>query len=106
MAGDEVVALGLSVGATVRFRRRVGGRWHDGVVEGLERDGSVSVRDGEGRSRSLRVESLEVKESGPRGAVRWVPVRDVAARTDQLTLDLDRPVTGSTGSRYQRRRRL
>ena len=76
---------------TVRFRRRAGGRWHEGTVEGRERDGSVAVRDGDGRSRALRPDALEVKENGPRGAVRWVPVVEVADRTDQLALTFDEP---------------
>ena len=104
MTAPALVELGLAKGMTVRFRRRVGGRWHEGVVEGRERDGSVSIRDSDGRSRALRPDALEVKESGPRGAVRWQPVAAVAARTDQLALTFEEPAT-RRGRRRGRRPR-
>ena len=100
MTSPALVELGLTQGMTVRFRRRAGGRWHEGTVVGRERDGSVSVRDSDGRSRALRPDALEVKETGPRGAVRWQPVVAVAARTDQLALTFDE----ATPKKRQRRR--
>jgi hypothetical protein len=78
--------LGLRRGAAVRFRRRAGGHWCEGVVTGLERDGSVGVRDGDGRSRALLPEALEVRRAGRRGGPGWEPLVDRAARADQLTL--------------------
>jgi len=68
---DEV---GLSQGDTVRFRRSAARRWREGTVSRREPDGSVGVRDAEGRSRALRPELLELRTAGPRGGVRWVPV--------------------------------
>ena len=68
---DEV---GLSRGDTVRFRRSAARRWQEGTVSRREPDGSVGLRDADGRSRALRPELLEVRTSGPRGGVRWVPV--------------------------------
>ena len=68
---DEV---GLSRGDTVRFRRSAARRWQEGTVSRREPDGSVGVRDAEGRSRALRPELLELRTAGPRGGVRWVPV--------------------------------
>ena len=100
----ELLELGLRPGMTVRFRRRVGGRWHEATVEGRERDGSVAVRDPDGRSRAIRPDALEVKETGPRGAAVWRPVTEVAARTDQLALTFDEPKP-TRGRRGRRRRR-
>jgi hypothetical protein len=69
---DEV---GLAPGDVVRFRRGAGRRWQEGTVSRREPDGSVGVRDGEGRSRALRPDVLEVRTAGPRGGVRWVRVQ-------------------------------
>jgi hypothetical protein len=66
--------MGLNRGDVVRFRRSAGRRWQEGTVSRREDDGSVGVRDTEGRSRALRPEVLEVRTAGPRGGVRWVPV--------------------------------
>ena len=99
----ELLELGLRPGMTVRFRRRVGGRWHEGTVEARERDGSVGVRDTDGRSRALRPDALEVKETGPRGAVVWRPVVEVAARTDQLALTFEEPAPTRKRRRSRRR---
>ena len=44
----ELAALGLSAGERVRWRKRPRGRWREGTVVERERDGSVSVRDGNG----------------------------------------------------------
>jgi hypothetical protein len=78
--------LGVRVGEAVRFRRRPGGHWCEGVVTGLERDGSLGVRDADGRARALLPEAVEVRRDGPRGARRWEPLVDRAARSDQLSL--------------------
>ena len=67
--------VGLNRGDVVRFRRSAGKRWHEGTVSRREDDGSVGVRDVDGRSRALRPEVLEVRVAGPRGGVRWMPVR-------------------------------
>jgi hypothetical protein len=66
--------VGLRPGDTVRFRRSAARRWQEGTVSRREPDGSVGLRDAEGRSRALRPERLELRTSGPRGGVRWVPV--------------------------------
>jgi hypothetical protein len=78
--------LGLRVGERVRFRRRPGGHWHVGVVTGLERDGSVGIRDEDERARALLPEALEVHRAGRRGSVGWEPLVDRAGRGHQLSL--------------------
>ena len=78
--------LGLTPGEAVRFRRRPSDRWRTGTVEARERDGSLAVRDGKGAHRSLPIEQVEVRTSGPRGARTWEPVVERAARTEQLRL--------------------
>jgi hypothetical protein len=82
----DLDALALRLGDRVRFRRRSTGRWHEAVVTGIERDGSVALRDGRGASRAVAASRLEVRTTGPRGAVRWEPVPERAARTEQLRL--------------------
>jgi hypothetical protein len=82
----QLAALGLSAGERVRWRNRAGGRWREGTVVERERDGSVSVRDGKGASRALRVDRLEVRTRGPRGARTWEPLTRRANRTEQLPL--------------------
>jgi hypothetical protein len=81
-----VERLGLRVGERVRFRRRSTGRWRDGVVTGLERDGSVGVRDGDGRARALLPEAVEVSRPGRRGGAGWEPLVERARRSLQLKL--------------------
>lgn len=80
-----LAALGISPGDRVRFRRG-GGRWKEGLVERREKDGSVGLRDGKGSSRAIPVDRLEVKTNGPRGAPRWEPLAERAARTEQMRL--------------------
>lgn len=79
-------ALGLEAGDAVRFRRRAGERWREGVATRLETDGSVGLVDGRGAARAIPVERLEVGRPGRRGTLRWVPLADVAARDEQLGL--------------------
>ncbi|MEY2570365.1 MAG: hypothetical protein QOE63_715 [Acidimicrobiaceae bacterium] len=83
---SALLALGLRVGEAVRFRRKDGGRWHEATVIGIERDGSVGVRDASGASRALTIERLEVRATGPRGARTWEPLVERAARTEQMSL--------------------
>lgn len=78
--------LGLAVGSIVRFRRSAGDRWVPGRAFGVESDGSIDLRDGRGRSRSIPISCIEVAERGPRGARVWTPLIDVAARAEQLDL--------------------
>ena len=90
VAGVE--ALGLRVGDRVRFKPFAGRsrQWSEGVVVGLEKDGSVAVRDTGGAWHALRPERLEARRSRRRGqrseGVRWEPVAERAARTEQLPL--------------------
>jgi hypothetical protein len=70
----------------VRWQRTDGGRWRDGVVEQIERDGSVRVRDGKGAARTFPLERLEVRGSGPRGGAQWEPAAARAERDEQLEL--------------------
>jgi hypothetical protein len=51
-----------------------------------ERDGSVGVTDRRGMARSLAVDRLEVACTGRRGARRWEPLSERAARSEQLRL--------------------
>ena len=67
-------SLGLARGDTVRFRRRAGAQWQLGTVESRNRDGSIALRDADGRSRAIPPERLEVRRVGPRGGDRWEPV--------------------------------
>ncbi len=83
---SDLVALGLRVGDTVRFRRRPEERWREGTVSGREKDGSVGVRDARGAARALPASQLQVRRRGPRGGVVWEPLTEVAARTEQLGL--------------------
>jgi hypothetical protein len=80
-----LAALGIAPGDRVRFRRG-GGRWKEAVVERREKDGSIGLRDGKGSSRSIPIDRIEVRTSGPRGAARWEPLAERAARTEQLRL--------------------
>lgn len=86
VADAGLAALGLRPGDRVRFRRRDGGRWHEGSVERVERDGSVGLRDAKGAARALPIERLEVRTTGPRGAITWEPLTERAARTEQMRL--------------------
>jgi hypothetical protein len=79
-------ALGLAPGMAVRFRRRPGERWRPAVVERVERDGSLGLRDRRGAARAIPLEQVEVATSGPRGARTWEPALERAARTEQLRL--------------------
>jgi hypothetical protein len=79
-------ALGLRTGERVRWRPREGARWAEGTVTGRERDGSISVRDREGRARAFPLERIEVATTTRRGARTWEPATERAARTEQLGL--------------------
>lgn len=83
---SALLALGLAEGDRVRWRAKPGGRWLEGRVVGRERDGSVGVRDGNGASRAITADRLEVRARGPRGGVVWEPLAERAARTEQLGL--------------------
>lgn len=83
---DGLAQLGLRRGARVRFRRDDTQRWRDATAEQVERDGSVRLRDAKGAARTLPIEAIEVRGTGPRGGVTWEPLVDVAARTEQLRL--------------------
>ena len=78
--------LGLDEGDVVRFRRRPGERWKAATVARRERDGSLGVRDAKGALRALPLEAVEVRTTGPRGAVTWEPLPERAARTEQMRL--------------------
>ena len=81
-----LAALGLRSGEPVRWRPTEAARWQVGVVTRRERDGSIGVTDHRGLARSFAVERLEVGCAGPRGAPRWEPLADRAARSEQLRL--------------------
>lgn len=81
-----LVDVGLRVGDRVRFRRVTGGRWHEGIVKGRERDGSIALHDLRGAARSIPIERLEVRRPGPRGSQTWRSVAELAADVEQLGL--------------------
>jgi len=81
-----LTSLGLSPGEPVRWRPSEAGRWQLGLVTRRERDGSVGVTDHRGLARSFPVQRLEVGCAGPRGAPRWEPLVERAARSEQLRL--------------------
>jgi hypothetical protein len=83
---DGLTILGLRPGEGVRFRRDRAMRWQEAVVAGRERDGSVRLTDGRGAARTISVERIEVRCTGPRGGVAWEPLTDRASRTEQLRL--------------------
>jgi hypothetical protein len=79
-------ALGLAPGMAVRFRRAMATRWRSAVVERVEKDGSLGLRDGKGAARAIPIDLVEVATTGPRGARTWEPVAERAARTEQMRL--------------------
>jgi len=87
-AGDDpgLVALGIAIGARVRFRPRDGARWLEASVVRRERDGSVGLRDERGRTRAIALERIEVATRGPRGAHVWESLAVRAGREEQLAL--------------------
>jgi hypothetical protein len=82
----DLVELGMAAGMRVRFRRDPEDRWKFAVVEHVEKDGSLGLRDPKGASRAIPIELVEVETRGPRGAKAWEPVTERAARTEQLKL--------------------
>ena len=78
--------LGLRTGEEIRFRRLDRGRWQLGSVHRLESDGSIGVVDANGALRSVAPVNVEVKGAGARGAHKWEPLLDRAARSEQLGL--------------------
>lgn len=87
MTGEpSLVEIGLRVGDRVRFRRSAGEHWHEGIVKGRERDGSVALHDRRGAARAIPIDRLEVRRPGPRGAPAWRSVADLASRAEQLDL--------------------
>jgi hypothetical protein len=84
----SVEMLGLHLGDRVRFKPLGGAarQWNEGCVTGIEKDGSVAVRDTKGAARALRPERLEVRQTSRRGGHRWESVAQRAARTEQLAL--------------------
>jgi hypothetical protein len=82
----SLAAIGLAPGMAVRFRRTTSARWQPAVLERVERDGSLGLRDAKGASRAIPLANVEVAVVGPRGARRWEPATAIAARTKQLRL--------------------
>lgn len=85
-SASELARLGLRPSEPVRFRRNDKGRYIVGRVEGIEMDGSVTLRDPDGSARSLRPERLEIRRPGSQGRLRWQIVSDVAITWEQLEL--------------------
>lgn len=98
MSVDAAVErLGLQPGEAVRFRRTGRARWQSGVVVGVERDGSLGIRDTDGAFRAVTLDAVLVRV---RGARRWEPLLERAARTEQLSLALfDDAVVSGAGAK-------
>lgn len=86
MSTEALARLGLEVGEAVRFRRRSTERWRPAVVAGVERDGSIGLRDGKGAARAVPADQIEVRATGPRGGTGWEPLPERIARTEQRRL--------------------
>jgi hypothetical protein len=85
-ATGDLRGIGIVPGQRVRFRTPGGGQWREGRASAIEKDGSIGVVDAKGSSRAIPMERIEVRTSGPRGAPRWEPMTEVAARVEQLGL--------------------
>jgi hypothetical protein len=46
----------------------------------------VALQDRKGASRAIAAARLEVRRPGQRGGLRWIPVAELAARREQLSL--------------------
>ncbi len=79
-------AVGLRLGEPIRFRRNDAGRWIEGKVARMETDGSITLHDPEGASRSIRPERVQVRRPGSRGRLVWKTVSDVAVTWEQLEM--------------------
>ena len=86
MAEPSLEELGLRRNERVRWQRRDRAHWAEGRVTGRERDGSIAVRDAQGRARAFVIERLEVRAVGPRGGPGWEPLIDRVKRIEQLHL--------------------
>jgi hypothetical protein len=88
LAGDngDLGAIGLHRGDTARFRNSANGRWQAATITGLERDGSIAMRDSRGSARSIHFQRVEVLHRGARGRPHWTPVADIAVMWEQLPL--------------------
>ena len=77
----------MGSGEAIRFKRNERGRYIVGRVEGVETDGSVTLRDPDGSARSLRAERVEISPVRVRTVDwRWQVVSDVAITWEQLEL--------------------
>ncbi|MEJ7583403.1 MAG: hypothetical protein WKF43_04790 [Acidimicrobiales bacterium] len=78
--------LGLRVGEIVRFRRRLDQRWREGSFVGVQRDGSIGLRDADGAFCAIVAEHIEARSVGPMGGATWKPLVARIARAEQLEL--------------------
>ena len=80
--------LGMHPGETIRWRRRPNERWQPGEVVGLERDGSLAIRDTKGAARAIPLALVEVGVPPRRRGAKpgWEPLLARAGRTEQLRL--------------------
>ncbi len=83
---SALARLGLRPAEAIRFKRNNKGRYIVGKVDGIEVDGSITLRDPDGSARSLRAERVEIRRPGPHGRLRWQVVSDVAITWEQLEL--------------------
>ena len=74
---DGLAQVGLEIGQIVRFVGRSDRRFREGVVLRRERDGSIGLRDEQGRARAIPVTDIEVRVIGPRGGEQWIPLTGV-----------------------------
>jgi hypothetical protein len=87
---SALAALGVARGEAVRFRRPDRVRWQPGIVQRIERDGSIGITDANGSARAVPLAHVQVRVRPRRPGLaaphRWEPLADRAGRAEQLTL--------------------
>lgn len=78
--------LGLQAGQPVRFRRQPGDHWSYARVVSRERDGSVGLVDGNGASRAIAVDRIEVRVARRRASAAWEALAEQVSDGTQMSL--------------------
>lgn len=81
-----LAAVGLVHGEPIRFKRTPSGRWVVGKLVKVETEGSITLLDPDGASRSFWPDVVQVKRPGKTGRAVWQVVSVVAATWQQLEL--------------------
>lgn len=73
-----LATYGLEYDEPVRFRRSEGQTWDFGKARGIERDGSIGLRDEySGASRAIYAHLIQKQIRGVRGGKKWIPIIEV-----------------------------